>query len=398
MGDRGWEARGVRTANGAEDGLRTDMRTYAITTLAELLLSSRVHVTEAPLRPTPDMVVPPLSFGDVELERPGYNLLGSGAMPHGLRTPLPPLAVFHLRDAVVWGSPGLVTVGPYAVRETIQHLVASTIGAEMAHDEIRIPRRPPDLRLHEANHLLAGNSANYYHFLIDIVPRLQTPPIAELLDRRPTLIPVVEQSFQREFLDLLAPAGHPFVPIDLTTCVAVERLAFVPNLSGFGFAPQPVMTRVFDYLNGVVPTGNAPARDTPQRIYVGRADSPNRRLVNEAEVARIVEDAGFATLNLDGMAVADQIRCFRAATHVVAPHGAGLANIMFAAARPALLELQMDEYVNWCFRRLSGLRGGLYGCLVGESRRETGWAHSNTWTVSTERLRAVLDSPAFLST
>jgi capsular polysaccharide biosynthesis protein len=217
--------------------------------------------------------------------------------------------------------------------------------------------------------------------------------VADILPPRPTLVPAVTQSFQRVLLGMLGAAAEGFVPLGPTSCVAVDHLVYVPSLTAHGFATHPLLRHAFDRLSAAVPDRGAP----PKRIYISRGPTGNRPLENEAEVIAIVAAAGFKALSLDRMPVPDQIRCFRGATHVVAPHGAGLANIMFAAAAPRLLELQMDEYIHWCFRRLSGLRNCTYGCVVGESRRVSSWPHANSWRLPPEALRQALASPAFLA-
>jgi capsular polysaccharide biosynthesis protein len=68
---------------------------------------------------------------------------------------------------------------------------------------------------------------------------------------------------------------------------------------------------IFDLITEKIPT---PKMDTPKKIYITRKDSPRRKIVNEDEVIRAVEQEGYACLQLDGMPVAEQIAAFRNVT------------------------------------------------------------------------------------
>jgi len=63
-------------------------------------------------------------------------------------------------------------------------------------------------------------------------------------------------------------------------------------------------------------------------LLVSRRDSPWRRIRNEAQIANLLETLGFELIVPGELSFSEQIAAFRDATHVVAPHGAGLANIL----------------------------------------------------------------------
>ncbi|MBC8010793.1 MAG: glycosyltransferase family 61 protein, partial [Burkholderiales bacterium] len=66
---------------------------------------------------------------------------------------------------------------------------------------------------------------------------------------------------------------------------------------------------------------------------------------------------GFATVCLEELGWAEQIAVFRRARVVVAPHGAGLANLAFCAPGTRVVELVGRAYFNPVFWRLAALRG-----------------------------------------
>jgi capsular polysaccharide biosynthesis protein len=121
-------------------------------------------------------------------------------------------------------------------------------------------------------------------------------------------------------------------------------------------------------------------------------------LANEPAVIARLAAAGFEIVQLSPLSVAEQIRIFAEASHIISPHGAGLTNIGFCQPGAALCELHMDRYVHWTFRRLAALRGVRYGCLVGQTATEqAGWVHGNSWTIELAALEAVLADARFSS-
>jgi capsular polysaccharide biosynthesis protein len=67
---------------------------------------------------------------------------------------------------------------------------------------------------------------------------------------------------------------------------------------------------------------------------------------------------------LEEMTWSDQIVAFCSAREIVAPHGAGLANLVFCERGTRVVELFNSEYVNPCFWRLAAVRGLDYRPVV----------------------------------
>ena len=69
-------------------------------------------------------------------------------------------------------------------------------------------------------------------------------------------------------------------------------------------------------------------------------------------------------MTLEELSWAEQIAVFRAVRVVVAPHGAGLANLVFCAPGTRVVELINRAYFNPVFWRLAALRRLDYRAVV----------------------------------
>ncbi len=88
------------------------------------------------------------------------------------------------------------------------------------------------------------------------------------------------------------------------------------------------------------------------RVYISRAKARNRKVSNEDEIVRTLGQLGFESYVLEDMGFFDQVALFEAAEVVVAPHGSGLANLVFCQPGTKVIELFPSRTID-IFYRLS---------------------------------------------
>lgn len=108
---------------------------------------------------------------------------------------------------------------------------------------------------------------------------------------------------------------------------------------------------------------------TAPRLYISRARTPMRRLLNEAELFdTLLAGRGFVKTCPEDLTVARQIELFRKAEIIVSPHGAGLTNIMFCRPGTKLLEIfPLGGLHSSAFMRMATLLDISYAYFCGES-------------------------------
>jgi hypothetical protein len=187
----------------------------------------------------------------------------------------------------------------------------------------------------------------WYHWLLDLLPRAALLPLAEEPDAE-VLVPAVLSAAQDESLTLLGVPPERRRPFS-GGLVTADELVF-PSL--------------------VCPTGN-PARWSlkwlrerlappptrhDRRLYVSRADAAERRVVNQQELGRLLDERGFETVLPGDLGARDQLGAFAEAEVVLGPHGAGLSNIC-GAATATVVELQRDDMVRPCYFAQANAQG-----------------------------------------
>jgi capsular polysaccharide biosynthesis protein len=135
---------------------------------------------------------------------------------------------------------------------------------------------------------------------------------------------------------------------------------------GGGQSISPLIKRFAPLLDVLIPPTNVAAVDG-HMIYISRNESSMRRVLNEDELLPGIRDLGFKILNPSTMPLSAQIDAFRNARTVLAPHGAGLTNIVFCRPGATLIEIFPEGGVHGsAFLRIASQLDFNYFFVVGQ--------------------------------
>ncbi|WP_049923566.1 glycosyltransferase family 61 protein [Halopiger djelfimassiliensis] len=220
-------------------------------------------------------------------------------------------------------------------------------------------------RLEEAVLLHHSWVDGYFHWVAETLTRLEgVERYAAETGRRPTLIVGPElTSFQRESLALLGYEREDLRNWQTAHCT-VDRLV-VPSMRREIDPPNPspfshrwLRTRLRE-----TALREADTSRFSERVYISRGDAASRRVVNEPEVEARLESYGFDSYRLAEMSVQETIALFAQADCLVAPHGAGLTDLIYTDDA-AVLEFMPRDRVNGVYFMLSKQVGDWYGYLA----------------------------------
>jgi capsular polysaccharide biosynthesis protein len=100
-----------------------------------------------------------------------------------------------------------------------------------------------------------------------------------------------------------------------------------------------------------------------RRIYLSRRLAHSRRVAHEDAVVAALSRYGFETADAERLTFEQQVDLFASAEALVAPHGAGMSNIVFGD-RLAVLEILQPRYLHLCYYALAGACGHSYWYLL----------------------------------
>ena len=185
--------------------------------------------------------------------------------------------------------------------------------------------------------------SGYGHWLLEELPRL----LALKPGDSDTLIAHATRACNREALALHGFSGD-LCEAKRNAHFACEHL-IVPSLGHL------TPTTIRSLQEFVVPLHRSSSA-FGERIYISREKARRRRVTNEAELWAALSSHGFVKLHLEELTWSQQLNAFRVAKVVVAPHGAGLANLVFCSPGTKVLEFFHRSYVNGCFWQLASLK------------------------------------------
>ncbi|MBS0654270.1 MAG: glycosyltransferase family 61 protein [Verrucomicrobia bacterium] len=192
---------------------------------------------------------------------------------------------------------------------------------------------------------------NYYHWMIDVLPRIGLIEEAGIKpDFYHTVYP--EEPFREETLAILGIGPERIIPAKEDLHIQAKTL-IVPTI-----VSMPERTEKADFMLCAPMSSiqflrkkfllEAP-KQTGRRIYISRKNARGRRVLNEEELVKMLEPYGFEFPLLENMSVVEQAKLFASAELIVAPHGAGLTNIVFCNPKAHIIELSPRRVWSWTF-------------------------------------------------
>ena len=300
----------------------------------------------------------------------------------------PETFVAELRGARLYGrAVAVIAADDRVVADVTVHLK----GRLEDHNVMGRLRLPPRTRLPGTTAVLSAPGGNtYFHWLFDVLPRLELLRLAghdlDAVDR--FAVNSTRHGFQREMLERLGVGKHRVLSSDAVKHVECERM-LLPSFPGTSdYMPRWVCEwLVASFLDS--PAAGVPA--TPELLYVSRQHGRKRRIHDAARVEAMLERRGFVALYPERHSVAEQARIFNGARVVLGLHGSGFQNLVFCRPGSALVEVHEPHPTRttnayWVLSRQTGVR--YYGL---EARRASESSAEQDLVVDADALERIVE-------
>jgi len=214
--------------------------------------------------------------------------------------------------------------------------------------------------------LATGAGGKYYHWLLEALPRLEIlrKTIPGGLDSIDKFIVNKGVSAITESLEILGIPSNKLLFCGSDSYIQAVSLV-VPSLPGStGDPPSWVSTFFRENFSNLRKDINLPAR-----LYISRAKAGYRKVRNEESVIKCLSNYEFTTVHLEDYSFTKQIALLSNAKVIVAPHGAGLSNLVWCNPEAKILEIFSPNYVNVCFWAIANQVGLDYFYLIGDGQK-----------------------------
>lgn len=250
-------------------------------------------------------------------------------------------------------------------------------GFVITPDNRLISDTSPDFHRHQASHwllsagklpepkivngtvavLASAGSNNYFHWTLDTVPRIKL--LAEKMESVDFFYIFNQSRFHKEWLQWLGIPENKILPAEKNLHIQAQRI-ILPSFVGDSGMPSK---DALNYVRGFMPPGDSHAA---KKIFISRAHSPRRKIIHEERLYPTLQDLGFKIYHPGKMNVKEQMTLFASASHVIAPHGAELTNLVYCHPQTKVLEIFSPAYINPCYRNIAVTLQLDYSCMVGK--------------------------------
>lgn len=190
-------------------------------------------------------------------------------------------------------------------------------------------------------------SHNFYHWMIDILPRLEA---LERAGVRPDKYLVDGyRPFQRQSLQALGISQDRIIQPHDHLLLEPSKLYTITRDNPDGRRRVgPWLARAL-HAHG----GQASTEVAPKKVLIQRSRQCSRRIHNQDQLASELHRRGFVARELEQLTLEEQAHVFSEAEVIVALHGAGLSNTVFAPPHATIVELMPRGRVNFSYPLLS---------------------------------------------
>jgi capsular polysaccharide biosynthesis protein len=215
----------------------------------------------------------------------------------------------------------------------------------------------PFFSLSKKNHILITDewSKNYCHWLFESLSKLVK--LKEISNNLILAIPssYLKIDFVKDSLKAFGFNQKNIKKIYQKSHLKVKNLLFFPviNIGTEGYYNFLETYKVRDLLISFYQKSFR--LNFGERIYISRnnpAKFSSRIVDNEDEVCQIIEKYGFKKINMENFSFIEQISIMQNTKFILASHGAGISNLIFAKKAECLIELVSESWGKTCFAYL----------------------------------------------
>lgn len=221
---------------------------------------------------------------------------------------------------------------------------------------------PPPRRLPGTSALVgASGHRNYYHWIFDMIPRIElilAAGGAGRIDR--WILPQTPLGAAKRVLELCGVDPSRVHWHGRGAHAECERLVVSSPPAPLGGATSRSVAFLRDRC---IPRELRDRPEARRRLFLAR--KATRRVANMDAVEPVLRKHGVEVVATEGLSFDDQVRLFAGASLLVGTHGAGLTNAIFMPAGSALVEIVPSWYPVACYLVMANEAGLRYRAIEG---------------------------------
>ena len=179
---------------------------------------------------------------------------------------------------------------------------------------------------------IIGSSDNYYHLLIDTLPRIFGYNLN--IEKYINNVIICDSKLQNKNIIQTVLNNKKINKEVITIKNGTYRF-----FDSFFTIKQNLSNIIYNYRS----LFNDKLQNKPYKnVYVSRSDANQRKILNENELVEVLKKFNFEIVKLSELSFFDQISLFNSAKCILSLHGAGLTNLIFSHKNTQVIEIFPD--------------------------------------------------------
>ena len=182
---------------------------------------------------------------------------------------------------------------------------------------------------------LFGGENNYWHFMIDFIPRLIS--LKDLSQEKIKII--IPHDLDEKFFKFILKICK-LLEINEVSFLKINRGNLIYYFENLTFTSNPSMHFTYYFFHKLL--NKTIIKEQKKNLYVMRGDTSNRRVLNENNLISTLKKYNYEIIDCAYLSIAEQIKKFSKAKNIIMPSGAAMANLLFIPDRINVVEIRSN--------------------------------------------------------
>ena len=187
----------------------------------------------------------------------------------------------------------------------------------------------------KGNYFLLGGENNYWHLLINYLPRLICLNEINLSNTLVLINSDISEKFQQFILKIIQKMNLKDVKF-----IKINRINQLYKFENLFIPSNPSINFAYDFYDKMI--GQFIDKKPIKNLYVKRGNVINRKVINENEVEKLLKKYNYEIIDCADLTVDEQINNFSIAKNVIIIHGASIANLLFVPNNINVVEIRSN--------------------------------------------------------
>tara|TARA_B100000575_G_C23091500_1_gene629304 strand:+ start:114 stop:1094 length:981 start_codon:yes stop_codon:yes gene_type:complete len=187
----------------------------------------------------------------------------------------------------------------------------------------------------KGSYFLFGAEGNYWHFLIDFLPRLSC--LKYISEKNIKVL--ISDNLPEKFLNFIRIVCNE-MSIKEINFFKINQEKLIYNFESLTFTSRPSVNFASTFLLEVFKKNLV--KNKIRNLYVKRGNAIRRRVLNENKLIKFIKGYNYEIIDCFELSIEEQIKLFTEAKNIIIPSGASMANLIFAPDNTKVIEIRSN--------------------------------------------------------